>query len=150
MTISCVTGLILCREIALVVKPKMTTACYHKTAIIHDGMTSILQPLNVGINRPMKSMLKAKWRSGCNMLTRHTQSLYANVPPIWSLSLNGSSTAGKHLTHRSSLNNSNAAAYQTQWMTPRLSSFGMTKQHGKKSWGHKKTNSTTMTTFSSI
>ena len=35
----------------------------HKTeiAIIPGGMTSILQPLDVGINRPMKSMLKAKW-----------------------------------------------------------------------------------------
>ena len=30
------------------------------------------------------------------------------MPPIWSPSLNESSTAGKHLTHRSSLNHSNA------------------------------------------
>ena len=33
----------------------------------------------------------------------------------WSPSLNGLSTAGKHLTHRSSLNYSNAAVYQTRW-----------------------------------
>ena len=30
------------------------------------------------------------------------------MPPTWSPSLNGSLTAGKHLTHRSSLNHSNA------------------------------------------
>ena len=51
------------------------------------------------------------------------------MSPIWSPSLNGSSTAGKYLTHGSALNQSNAEAYQTRWMAPRTTSFGMTKQH---------------------
>ena len=119
----------------------------HKTeiAIIPGGMTSILQPLDVGINRPMKSMLKAKWGSGCKTGTRLTQSLDANVPRIWSPSLNGSSTAGKHLINRSSLNHSKDAAYQMRWTEPRTTSFGMKKQHAKK-----RRHSPTMTTFSSM
>ena len=56
--------------------------------------------------------------SGCNTRTRHTHSLDANVPPTGSPSLNGLPTAGKHLTHRSSLNHSNTAAYQTPWTAP--------------------------------
>jgi len=37
---------------------------HHKTevAIIPGGMTSILQPLDVGVNRPFKAMLRGKWQ----------------------------------------------------------------------------------------
>lgn len=41
-------------------------------AVIPGGMTSILQPLDVGVNRPMKMIMKKKWNEWMNDESQHT------------------------------------------------------------------------------